>query len=404
MSQMGTENMSDKDQSAEEVGPVVEALPLDGWHRAKGARMVEFAGYHMPIQYEGIMAEHSWTRDHAGLFDVSHMGQLSLTVDPEALGENGDGGVDGDDLEQVAKALEALVPGDVLGLKPGRMRYSMLLNEEGGILDDLMITHAGDSLDIVANGAMKWEDIGHLREWLPDHITLNHKDDWGLLALQGPEAELALSRLLPDVCDMIFMQFRQMEWRGQKVGVSRCGYTGEDGFEIALPNDLLEPFADALCAMDEVKPVGLGARDSLRLEAGLPLYGHDLDEVTDPVEAGLGFAISKRRREEGGFPGAARILDHYAHGSARQRVGLSVEGKLPVREGAPLFDGETQVGVVTSGGFSPTLGVPIAMGYVATAFSQTGTPLVAEVRGKHVPVAVAAMPFIPHKYIRKAGA
>lgn len=389
---MTDQNIPHEDEA---IAPDVQALPLDAWHRAQGARMVEFAGYHMPIQYEGIMAEHSWTREHAGLFDVSHMGQLSLMLDDEA-GES--------DVGILARALEELVPGDVLGLKPGRMRYSMLLNEEGGILDDLMITHAGDRIDMVVNGAMKWEDIGHLREYLPDHIVLNHKEDHGLLALQGPEAATAFARLLPAVAQLVFMQYQMLEWQGQPVGVSRAGYTGEDGFEISLPEALLAPFADALLAMDEVKPVGLGARDSLRLEAGLPLYGHDLDEVTDPVEADLGFAISKRRREEGGFPGAERILDHYSKGVARKRVGLTVDGKMPVREGAPLFDGEREVGVVTSGGFSPTLGTPIAMGYVATPFAQTGTALTAEVRGRRVPVLVAAMPFIPHKYVRKTGA
>ncbi len=375
--------MSETEDLIEEVA--TETLPLDAWHRAKGGRMVEFAGYWMPIQYEGIMAEHLWVRENAGLFDVSHMGQLLIS---------GDG---------AAAALETLVPGDISALKPGRMRYSLLLAEDGGILDDLMITNEGDQFGIVVNGAVKWEDIGHLRENLPDHITLNHNEDCGLLALQGPKAVDALSRLVPEAAGLVFMQATRATWQGHAIGLSRSGYTGEDGFEISLPNAALEAFADALCAMDEVKPIGLGARDSLRLEAGLPLYGHDLDETIDPVEGDLGFAISKRRREEGGFPGAARILGHLGQGSARKRVGLLIDGKMPVREGATLFDGNTEIGVVTSGGFAPSVGAPIAMGYVPTGLSEPGTPVAAEVRGKRVACTVTAMPFVPHRYVRKQG-
>lgn len=370
----------------DEIPIETATLPLDGWHRAKGGRMVEFAGYWMPIQYEGIMAEHLWVRENAGLFDVSHMGQLALSG------------------EGAAEALETLVPGDISALKPGRMRYSLLLNEDGGILDDLMVTNEGDQLGIVVNGAVKWDDISHLRENLPDHITLNHRDDYGLLALQGPKAVTALSRLVPDAAGLVFMQAATAVWSGHAIGLSRSGYTGEDGFEISLPNAALESFADALCSMEEVKPIGLGARDSLRLEAGLPLYGHDLDENTDPVEGDLAFAISKRRREEGGFPGSARILGHLADGSPRKRVGLLVDGKLPVREGAKLFDGNTEIGVVTSGGFAPSVGAPIAMGYVPTGLSEPGTAVAAEVRGKRVACTVTAMPFIPHRYVRKQGA
>jgi len=375
--------MSETEDLIEEVA--TETLPLDAWHRAKGGRMVEFAGYWMPIQYEGIMAEHLWVRENAGLFDVSHMGQLLIS---------GDG---------AAAALETLVPGDISALKPGRMRYSLLLAEDGGILDDLMITNEGDQFGIVVNGAVKWEDIGHLRENLPDHITLNHNEDYGLLALQGPKAVDALSRLVPEAAGLVFMQATRATWQGHAIGLSRSGYTGEDGFEISLPNAALEAFADALCAMDEVKPIGLGARDSLRLEAGLPLYGHDLDETIDPVEGDLGFAISKRRREEGGFPGAARILGHLGQESARKRVGLLIDGKMPVREGATLFDGNTEIGVVTSGGFAPSVGAPIAMGYVPTGLSEPGTPVAAEVRGKRVACTVTAMPFVPHRYVRKQG-
>lgn len=376
--------MTENESTGEEAVPTA-TLPLDAWHRAKGGRMVEFAGYWMPIQYEGIMAEHLWVRENAGLFDVSHMGQLSLSG------------------EDVAAALEALVPGDIAGLKPWRMRYSLLLGDDGGILDDLMITNEGDQFGVVVNGAVKWEDIGHLRENLPDDVTLNHNEDYGLLALQGPKAAEALARLVPECADMVFMQAARATWNGHAIGLSRSGYTGEDGFEISLPNEALAAFADALCAMDAVKPIGLGARDSLRLEAGLPLYGHDLNEEIDPIEGDLGFAISKRRREEGGFPGAARILGHLADGSARKRVGLLVDGKLPVREGAKLFDGEEEIGVVTSGGFAPSVGAPIAMGYVPRDHAVPGTAIAAEVRGKRVPCTVAAMPFIPHHYVRKQG-
>lgn len=360
-------------------------LPLDAWHRSKGGRMVEFAGYWMPIQYEGIMAEHLWTRENAGLFDVSHMGQLVIS---------GDG---------AAEAMEALVPGDISALKPGRMRYSLLLAEDGGILDDLMITGGADGLYMVVNGAVKWDDIAHLREHLPDEIGLNHMDEQALLALQGPKAVDALARIVPGVEALVFMQAEGFDWNGVRLGISRSGYTGEDGFEISIPATHVEGFADALCAMDEVKPIGLGARDSLRLEAGLPLYGHDLNEEIDPVEGDLAFAISKRRRDEGGFPGAARILGRLTGGPPRKRVGLLIDGKLPVREGAKLFDGDEEIGVVTSGGFAPSVGAPIAMGYVPRDHAAPGTAIAAEVRGKRVPCTVAATPFVPHRYVRKQG-
>ena len=384
--------MSETEEMTAEVATAT--LPLDAWHRERGARMVEFAGYHMPIQYDGIMAEHLWTRENAGLFDVSHMGQLVLSG------------------EGVAEALEALVPGDISALKPGRMRYSLLLAEDGGILDDLMITNTGRGLYMVVNGAVKWDDIAHLREHLPDAIEINLLDEDGLLALQGPKAVEALIALgiRPEFDDilpvdrLVFMQAGPYLWGDVRLGISRSGYTGEDGFEISVAAEHIEALADALCALDMVKPIGLGARDSLRLEAGLPLYGHDLDETTDPVEGDLAFAISKRRREEGGFPGAARILGHLADGAPRQRVGLAVDGKLPVREGARLFDGNREIGIVTSGGFAPSVGAPIAMGYVPLGSAAPGTALAAEVRGKRIPVTVAAMPFIPHRYVRKTGA
>ncbi len=395
-----SEAMSDDfetDSDDEGTEPETMTLPLDGWHRARGARMVEFAGYHMPIQYEGIMAEHLWTRSHAGLFDVSHMGQLQL------IGANG--------VADAAEALEALVPGDISALKPGRMRYSLLLAEDGGILDDLMITNAARNLYLVVNGAVKWDDIAYLREQLPDDITINHGDDLALLALQGPQAVAALSRIglstlqpdWPAVADLVFMQASPYDWHGVALGISRSGYTGEDGFEISVPAEHAVALADALCAQPEVKPVGLGARDSLRLEAGLPLYGHDLDPAVNPVEAGLAFAISKRRREEGGFHGAEQILAQLADGPPRRRVGLTIAGRQPVREGAALLAGDKVIGIVTSGGFSPSLEVPIAMGYVAAEHAALGTALVAEVRGKRIAITVAAMPFVPHRYVRKIG-
>lgn len=386
-------HLTTEETQSEDVAVPTATLPLDAWHRAKGGRMVEFAGYWMPIQYEGIMAEHLWVRENAGLFDVSHMGQLVLSG------------------EGVAEALETLVPGDISALKAGRMRYSLLLAEDGGILDDLMVTNTGSDIYMVVNGAVKWDDIAHLREHLPDEIGLNYLDDQALLALQGPKAVEALKamgivpefdEILP-VDGLVFMQAGPYLWGDVRLGISRSGYTGEDGFEISLPADKAEAFADALCARPEVRPIGLGARDSLRLEAGLPLYGHDLDPAIDPVEGDLSFAISKRRREEGGFPGAARILGHLADGSSRKRVGLLVDGKLPVREGAKLFDGEDEIGVVTSGGFAPSVGAPIAMGYVPRDHAEPGRAVAAEVRGKRVHCTVAAMPFVPHNYVRKQG-
>jgi aminomethyltransferase len=367
-------------------------LPLDAWHRAHGARMVPFAGYEMPLQYEGILAEHEWTRAHAGLFDVSHMGQLLVTG------------------EGAAEALEALLPADVTSLKPGRMRYSLLLAEDGGILDDLMILNATGEGDpptyyLVVNGATKWDDIAWLRERLPTHVTLTHMENRALLALQGPEAATALERVMRGVTgELGFMQAIEYDFGELRLGIMRSGYTGEDGFEISVAADQAERLAGRLMAEIEVKPIGLGARDSLRLEAGLPLYGHDLSPDTDPVSAGLEFAISKARRKTGGFPGAPRILKLLAHGSPSRRVGLSLEGRMAAREGAPVFAGVTQVGHVTSGGFSPTLGHPIAMAYVKSEQATDGTALEADVRGKRLPARVVPMPFVPHRYYRKGAA
>ena len=369
-------------------GPEIEtlALPLDGWHRARGGRMVEFAGYHMPVQYDGIMAEHLWVRESAGLFDVSHMGQL-LFADDEA-----------------AAALEAVLPGDITGLGLSKMRYSLLLAENGGILDDLIVTRREDGLYMVVNGATKYDDISYLLDHLPDEITINILEEQALLALQGPKAAEVLGRLVPGVAALTFMSAGAFEWNGTPLWISRSGYTGEDGFEISVPAEAVVALADALTAEPEVKPIGLGARDSLRLEAGLPLYGHDLDPDTTPVMADLGFALSKRRREEGNFMGAGRILIEREQGPVVKRVGLLIEGRQPVREGAAVVDGDgSEVGRVTSGGFAPSVGAPIAMGYVPTAMAAPGTVIQIAQRGKVHQATVTAMPFIPHNYVRAGG-
>jgi aminomethyltransferase len=377
--------MSEEIQDDIEEIEVLE-LPLGDWHRGQGARMVEFAGYHMPIQYEGIMAEHEWTRTSAGLFDVSHMGQLMLS---------GDG---------AAAALEKLVPGDISVLAEGRMRYSLLLAEDGGILDDLMVTNTPMGLYLVVNGAVKMDDMGYLRSELPDEVTINYMEDRALLALQGPKAAEVLKRIVPAAANLYFMEADICLWGHEPLWISRSGYTGEDGFEISVPAEHALALAQALCAQPEVKPIGLGARDSLRLEAGLPLYGHDLDPAIDPVQGDLTFAISKSRREEGGFCGAERILKALAEGADKKRVGFTVEGRMPVREGAAIFAGDTQVGVMTSGGFAPTIGAPIAMGFVETAHCTVGTQLEADVRGKRVSITIAPMPFVSHNYQRKGKA
>ncbi|MFA5989984.1 MAG: glycine cleavage system aminomethyltransferase GcvT [Sphingomonas sp.] len=373
---------------------VIEPLPLDAWHRARGARMVEFADYFMPIQYEGIVAEHLWTRTSAGLFDVSHMGQLVFS---------------GTSAASVASALELLLPGDLAGLAAGRMRYSLLLADNGGILDDLMATRLGAdnpfdadaAFYLVVNGAVKNDDIAHLVENLPDAVTINHLDEQALLALQGPKAVDALARLVPGVAALVFMSSARFDWAGVPLWISRSGYTGEDGFEISVPATHAEALAEALCREPEVKPIGLGARDSLRLEAGLPLYGHDLSVETTPIAADLGFALSKRRREEGNFPAAPRILAEREGGATTRRVGLMVEGRQPVREGAAVVDASgAELGHVTSGGFSPSLNRPIAMAYVPAALATPGTAITLLQRGKAHSAVVAAMPFVPHKYVR----
>ena len=374
--------MSDDDEAPEPLDP----LPLDAWHRERGGRMVPFAGYDMPVQYEGVMAEHLWTRENAGLFDVSHMGQLFLS---------------GEGLDE---ALEALLPADVKGLTIGRMRYSLLLAENGGILDDLMLSRWRDGIYMVVNGAVKFDDIAHLRTELPDEITLNHLDERALLALQGPKAADALARHVTGeygLDALTFMTGGRFQLAGTEAWISRSGYTGEDGFELSFDASEAERIADLLCAEPEVKPIGLGARDSLRLEAGLPLYGHDLDEDTTPVMADLGFALSKRRREEANFMGAERILIERDQGPVVKRVGLLVEGRQPVREGAAVLDAEgSEIGKITSGGHSPSLNRAIAMGYVPTAMAVPGTVVSLAQRGKVHTATVAALPFIPHNYHR----
>ena len=362
-------------------------LPLDRWHRGLGARMVPFAGYAMPIQYEGILAEHRWTRESAGLFDVSHMGQLLIA------------GAD------AQKGLEALLPADLKILKEAKPKYSLLLTEEGGIIDDLMVTRRGDHFYMVVNGATKQGDIAHLEARLPRGVVVDHMKEQALLALQGPKAVQALSRLVPEVADLTFMTAGAFSLAGIKAWISRSGYTGEDGFEISVPAANVEAVATLLLDQPEVKPIGLGARDSLRLEAGLPLYGHDLDTSTTPVEADLIFALSKRRREEGGFPGWHRIARELADGPIRKRVGLRVEGRQPVREGAIVVDAEgNEVGKVTSGGFSPSLEAPIAMAFVPTAMTEPGAALSLAHRGRIFTGQVVPMPFVPHRYHRKGAA
>jgi aminomethyltransferase len=367
-----------------EPQPEPQTLPLDSWHRSKGGRMVEFAGYMMPVQYEGIMAEHLWTRENAGLFDVSHMGQL-LIHGPDA-----------------ESALETILPGDIRGLADRKLRYSLLLDGSGGIIDDLMATRRGSDFYLVVNGATKHGDIEVMRQSLPKDLFVDHMTGQALLALQGPKAVDVLEAIIPGVSDLTFMEGNAFHAFGHPLWISRSGYTGEDGFEISIPAVAVEQLAQALVADERVKPIGLGARDSLRLEAGLPLYGHDLDRDTTPVMAGLTFAIQKRRRAEGGFPGAPRILAELEQGAPQKRVGLDVDGRQPVREGALILDGEgSEIGRVTSGGFSPSLQRPIAMGYVATALAEPGTELKLEQRGKLFDSKVAPMPFVPHRYHRK---
>ncbi|MBY8298762.1 glycine cleavage system aminomethyltransferase GcvT [Vibrio fluvialis] len=363
--------------------------PLHALHLEVGAKMVPFAGYDMPVQYAlGVKKEHLHTREAAGLFDVSHMGQLRL---------HGEG---------AAAALETLVPVDVVDLAEGKQRYAFFTNEQGGILDDLMVANLGDHLFVVVNAACKEQDINHLQAHLPSGVELEIIDDRALLALQGPKAAEVLARLQPAVSDMLFMDIQQVQIDGIDCIVSRSGYTGEDGYEISVPADKAETLARTLTAFDEVEWIGLGARDSLRLECGLCLYGHDLDETTTPVEASLLWAIQPVRRtggaREGGFPGADIILSQIATKDvSRKRVGLVGQTKAPVREGTELFDAEgAKIGIVTSGTAGPTAGIPVSMAYVRADLSAIGTEVFAEVRGKMLPMLVEKMPFVPQRYYR----
>ncbi len=364
--------------------PPPKPSPLGALHARLGARMAPFAGWMLPIQYPaGILAEHRHTRTAAALFDVSHMGQISL---------EGDG---------AAAALEALVVGDITGLGAGRQRYTLFTNEAGGILDDLMVARLGRRLHLVVNAARTAHDLLHLQTHLPAHVTVTHHEQRALLALQGPQAGAVLARLAPAAAALRFMDVAECPVAGLPAIVTRSGYTGEDGFEIAVPADAAERVAERLLAEPEVAPAGLGARDSLRLEAGLPLYGHDIDELTSPVEAGLTWTIGKRRRIAWDFPGAAAIRDQLDNGPARHRVGLLVEGRSPARAGANLVASDgTAAGGVTSGTFSPTREACIAMGYVRRDLADDDTALFALLRGKPVPARVVPLPFVPHRYPR----
>lgn len=362
---------------------VLRTTPLDALHRRRGGRMVPFAGYDLPVQYTaGVMAEHVQCRERAALFDVSHMGQISLH------------GAD------AAAALETLVPGDMLGIKPGRQRYTLFLDEAGGILDDLMVANHAGRLLLIVNASRKQADAQHLATRI-GHIAAEQHDDRALLALQGPLAAAVMARLSPEAAALSFMQVAELIIAGIPVWISRSGYTGEDGFEISVPGADAEGFAEKLLAEPEVGLAGLGARDSLRLEAGLCLYGNDIDELTTPVEANLSWAISKRRREAKDFPGAIAICDQLAHGPTRLRVGIRPDGRAPARADTVIAapDG-TEAGTITSGGFGPTAGAPVAMGYVRKDLAADGQPLSLLVRGKAMPARVAPLPFVPHRYAR----
>lgn len=362
-------------------------------HAELGAKMVPFAGYAMPVQYPlGVMKEHQHTRAGAGVFDVSHMGQVILT---------------GPSWDSVARAFETLVPMDVLGLQDGRQRYGFFTNDAGGIKDDLMFARRGDSLFVVVNAACKKADIADMKAALEPEITVTPLTDRALIAVQGPAAETAVAALDPRAAGMAFMDLRDLELNGVAVWASRSGYTGEDGYEISVPQDQADLLTRAVLAQDGVEAIGLGARDSLRLEAGLCLYGQDIDTETTPVEAALTWAIQKVRRaggeREGGFPGADVIAAQMAEGAACKRVGLLPEGRAPMREGVEIFDkaqGGAVIGHVTSGGFGPTVGSPVAMGYVETGHADIGTPLWGEVRGKRLPLTVAKLPFVAANFKR----
>ena len=379
--------------------PLVKRTPLYELHNKIKARMVPFAGYEMPVNYPlGVLKEHLHVREKAGLFDVSHMGQGFLIP------------ADGQ-FETAAKALETLAPGNFLILKPGRQRYSQLLNETGGVLDDLMVTRLGMEghehwLYVVVNAACKDRDFALIKDAMPDNVELKILDDMALIALQGPKAVDVLSSFAPQVADMAFMSSLDLpvsvEGEDLWMHVSRSGYTGEDGYELAIKSKDVGTFWQALLAHQDVEAIGLGARDSLRLEAGLCLYGHDIDESTTPVEANLTWSIGKRRRQQGGFPGADRVLSQLVKGTEKKLMGIRPEGRAPAREGTKIFTLEgDEIGIITSGGFGPSVGGPVAMGYVKTEFSKAGTPLHLEVRGKRLPAKVEQLPFVPHNFFRK---
>jgi aminomethyltransferase len=373
----------------------LKRTPLHALHVALGGKMVPFAGYDMPVQFaNGVLREHLHTRASAGLFDVSHMGQVALRAKSGKV-------------EDAALALERLVPQDILAVAPGRQRYAQFTNESGGMLDDLMVANFGDHLFLVVNAACKAADEAHLRAQLSDACVVEPLSDRALIALQGPKAESVLARLCPEVSAMRFMDFGPRRVDGVDCFVSRSGYTGEDGFEISAPAENAEALAKTLLADSDVLPIGLGARDSLRLEAGLCLYGHDIDTKTTPVEGALNWSIQKSRRQggarAGGFPGADKILDQLESGAPRRRVGLRPEGRAPVREAAPLFADATsseQIGAVTSGGFGPSLNAPVAMGYLPTSHAAAGGTVFAELRGQRLPLRISPMPFVPNTYKR----
>ncbi|GGF14044.1 aminomethyltransferase [Aliidongia dinghuensis] len=369
--------------SAAPTETALKRVPLHELHAELGAKFVPFAGYDMPVQYKlGVLGEHLHTRAKAGLFDVSHMGQLRLR------GAN------------PAAALETLVPGDIQALKPWRTRYTLLTNDKGGVLDDLMVTNLEDHLFLIVNAATKDADIAHLKARLGTQATVEPLSDRALLALQGPAAVTVLARLAPSVATMAFMTAANVTFDGIDCFVTRSGYTGEDGYEISVPAKDAERFARLLLKHEEVAAIGLGARDSLRLEAGLCLYGNDIDETTTVIEADLAWAIGKRRRTEGGFPGAAIIQQQLAGGAPRCRVGILPEGKAPAREHTEITDGTQKIGEITSGGFGPSQGGPVAMGYVDAKYAEVGTAVTLMVRGVPRPAQVVALPFVPHRYYR----
>lgn len=375
------------ESTAQHIATEPLKTPLWALHKEMGGKMVGFAGYAMPVQYDGmgVLKEHLQVRSAAGLFDVSHMGQALLTAAADP-----------------ASALEKIVPSDIIGLEPGKTRYTVLLNDDGGIIDDLMVTRWDDkTLFLIVNAACRDKDFAYIRKKIGNQVKLQYLADRALLALQGPKAESVLSRIIPLAAGMKFMTTTKVKHEGRELYLSRSGYSGEDGYEISLPASFAEAFARELLSRDEVRLIGLGARDSLRLEAGLCLYGHELDEQTTPVEANLKWVIQKRRREEGGFCGAEKILAQMKNGAPRLRVGIRPEGRAPLREGTELLSAEgRKIGVITSGGFGPSVAGPVAMGYVATMYSAAGAKLQAMLRGTARPCEVAALPFVKNNYKR----